>query len=141
MRSSPVITRRAAMSSERDTLVDLVLNRYFKRLDARDFDAALACFHDDARFTILPAGLVSIGRAAIREQLEGVLARHVSVERHPQHIAVDLSTGCVMVGFSALFTGHDGQRHAMNNVNVWQVREGRFSDVTVYVSDSGFIRD
>lgn len=128
------------MSPERESLIDLVLNRYFARLDARDFDAALACFHEDARFTILPAGLVASGRAAIRSRLEDILARHASVERKPQHIAVDLSTGCVIVGFHAIFTSHDGQRHAMNNVNVWQVRDGRFSDVTVYVSDNGFMK-
>jgi uncharacterized protein (TIGR02246 family) len=125
----------------REELIDLALNRYFKRLDARDFEAALSCFQDDATFTVYPVQKRSAGKAAIRAFLEGVLARHASVDRRVREVAADEASQTIIASFEARFTSHAGHEDVMFNVNVWQVRDGLFQTVSVYVSSASFLGD
>jgi ketosteroid isomerase-like protein len=119
-------------------MTDLVLQRYFARLDAGFIDEALAVFHDDAVFTIYPKGDQFKGKDAIKAMFLRVFQRHGAVDRRVRDIAIDEERCIVAASFEARFRTIDGVDMIMQNVNFWQIHEGKFVSVRVYTSDPGF---
>ncbi len=59
-----------APTLSRAELIDLAINRYFASVDAKNLDAALACFHDEALFCVQTAFTRHSGKAAIGRMFE-----------------------------------------------------------------------
>ena len=51
----------------RAELIDFALNKYFARVDAKDMDAVLDCFHDTALFCVQTAFTRHSGKAGNRQ--------------------------------------------------------------------------
>lgn len=115
-------------------LIDLALHRYFARVDAKDLDAALACFHDEALFCVQTAFTRHSGKAEIRRMFADFFASYQTIVHQDFVCTVDEKHGRIAASFQAVLTGHDGSVTRLLNTNFWRVRDDRFQEVYVYMS-------
>ncbi len=124
---------------DRDQLIDLALNRYFAAVDRKDMDAALACFNDEALFTVQTAFTCHAGKAAIRRMFEDFFAAYGTIVHRGFTCTVDAANGRIAASFEAVLTGHDGQVTTLHNTNFWRVRDSLFQEVHVYMSGANVL--
>ncbi len=130
MQYEPVLSRTG--------LIDLATRQYFANVDAKNMDATLACFHDEALFCIQTAFTRHSGKAEIRRMVEDFFAGYETIIHQDFVCTVDEQNGRIAASFEAVLTGHDGTVTRLQNTNFWRVRasaEGaKFQEVYVYMS-------
>ena len=120
-------------------LIDLAVGRYFAAVDRKDIEAALACFHDEALFTVQTSFTRHAGKAAIRRMFEDFLGAYETIVHKDFTCTVDAAHGRIAASFQAVLTAADGSVTTLNNTNFWRVREGRFQEVYVYMSGANVL--
>ncbi|QYU68744.1 nuclear transport factor 2 family protein [Leptolyngbya sp. 15MV] len=123
-----------APTLSRAELIDLATRRYFARVDAKDMEATLACFHDEALFCVQTAFTRHSGKAEIRRMFADFFAGYETIVHKDFTCTVDEKHGRIAASFEAVLTGHDGSVTRLHNTNFWRVRDGRFQEVYVYMS-------
>lgn len=126
MQYAPTLTR--------GELIDLAIKRYFASVDAKNMEAALACFHDQALFCVQTAFARHSGKAEIGRMFEDFFSSYESIIHKDFTCTVDEKNGRIAASFEAVLTGHDGSVTRLFNTNFWRVRDGRFQEVYVYMS-------
>ncbi len=123
-----------APTLSRAELIDLATQRYFARVDAKDMEATLACFHDEALFCIQTAFTRHSGKDEIRRMFNDFFAGYETIVHKDFTCTVDEKHGRIAASFEAVLTGHDGSVTRLHNTNFWRVRDGKFQEVYVYMS-------
>lgn len=123
-----------APTLSRAELIDLAINRYFANVDAKNLDAALACFHDEALFCVQTAFTRHSGKAEIARMFEDFFGSYETIIHKDFTCTVDEKNGRIAASFEAVLTGHDGNITRLFNTNFWRVRDGKFQEVYVYMS-------
>jgi ketosteroid isomerase-like protein len=123
-----------APTLSRAELIDLAINRYFANVDAKNLDAALACFHDEALFCVQTAFTRHSGKVEIARMFEDFFSGYQTIIHKDFTCTVDEKNGRIAASFEAVLTGHDGSVTRLFNTNFWRVRDGRFQEVYVYMS-------
>ncbi|WP_369025456.1 nuclear transport factor 2 family protein [Qipengyuania sp. RANM35] len=123
-----------APTLSRDELLDLATQKYFANVDAKDMDATLACFHDEALFCVQTAFTRHSGKAEIRRMFEDFFAGYADIVHKDFTCTVDEANGRIAASFEAVLTGHDGEVTRLFNTNFWRIRDGKFQEVYVYMS-------
>ena len=122
----------------RAELIDFALNKYFARVDAKDLEAALACFHDTALFCVQTAFTRHAGKAEIRRMFEDFFAAYKTIIHRDFTCTVDAANGRITACFTAELHDHDGGVTLLTNTNFWRLRPGpegpKFQEVCVYMS-------
>ena len=118
----------------RAELTDLATQKYFASVDRKDIEATLACFHDEALFCVQTAFTRHSGKAELRRMFEDFFGAWQAIVHRDFTCTVDEANGRIAACFEAVLTGHDGSVTRLNNTNFWRVRDGRFQEVTVYMS-------
>ena len=119
---------------DRAGLIDLAINRYFANVDAKNMDAALACFTEEALFCVQTAFTRHAGKGEIRRMFEDFFAAYETIVHKDFICTVDEKNGRISACFEAVLTGHDGSVTRLFNTNFWRIRDGRFQEVYVYMS-------
>ena len=124
---------------DRDGLIKLALHDYFASVDAKDMARTLACFHDTALFTVQTSFTRHDGKAAIARMFADFFAAYATIVHQDFTCTVDAANGRISASFAAVLTGHDGSVTRLHNTNFWRVRNGKFQDVTVYMSGANVL--
>jgi ketosteroid isomerase-like protein len=119
---------------DRAGLIDLAINKYFANVDAKNMEAALACFNDEALFCVQTAFTRHAGKAEIRRMFEDFFSAYETIVHKDFTCTVDEKNGRIAASFEAVLTGHDGAVTRLFNTNFWRVRDGKFQEVYVYMS-------
>jgi len=127
----------------REELVDFALNKYFARVDAKDMDAVLACFHDPALFCVQPAFTRHSGKAEIRRMFEDFFGAYETIIHRDFTCTVDEKHGRIAASFIAELHDADGNVTLLHNTNFWRLRPGpqgpKFQEVHVYMSGANVL--
>ncbi len=123
----------------RDQLIDLAINQYFANVDAKRMDETLACFNDEALFTIQTSFARHAGKPAIRRMFQDFFAGYARIVHKDFIVTVDEAHGRIAACFEAVLDGHDGSVTRLSNTNVWRVRDGKFQEVHVYMSGANVL--
>jgi ketosteroid isomerase-like protein len=118
----------------RAELIELATQTYFANVDAKNMDATLSCFHDEALFCIQTAFTRHAGKAELRRMFEDFFAGYAKIVHKDFTCTVDEKNGRIAASFEAVLTGHDGGVTQLFNTNFWRVRDGKFQEVYVYMS-------
>jgi ketosteroid isomerase-like protein len=118
----------------RAELIDLAITQYFANVDAKNMDAALACFNDEALFCVQTAFTRHAGKVEIRRMFEDFFSAYETIVHKDFTCTVDEKHGRIAASFEAVLTGHDGAVTRLFNTNFWRVRDGKFQEVYVYMS-------
>ena len=119
---------------DREQLVDLALSRYFANVDAKNLDAAMECFHDEALFCVQSAFVCHSGKAEIRRMLGDLMDNYETVVHRDFICTVDEKNGRIAASFEAVLTAADGTVTRLHNTNFWRIRDDKFQEVYVYMS-------
>ena len=120
-------------------LIDLATTTYFGNVDAKNMDAALDCFNDEALFCIQTSFTRNAGKAAIRRMFEEFFGSFETIVHRDFVCTVDDANGRISASFEAVLTAADGTITRLNNTNFWRVRDGRFQEVYVYMSGANVL--
>lgn len=123
----------------RDQLIALATEQYFAAVDRKDMAGALACFHDEALFTVQTSFTQHAGKPAIARMFEDFFGAWAEIVHRDFVCTVDEAHGRIAASFEAVLTGHDGSVTRLTNTNFWRVREGRFQEVHVYMSGANVL--
>jgi len=124
---------------DRDGLIDLALRRYFARVDAKDMEAVLDCFHDEALFTVQTSFTRHAGKPVIRRMFQDFFGAYETIVHKDFTTTVDPANGRVSASFEAVLTDSEGRATQLFNTNFWRVRGDRFQEVYVYMSGANVL--
>jgi ketosteroid isomerase-like protein len=119
---------------DRAGLIELAIQRYFASVDAKNMDAVLDCFNDEALFCVQTAFTRHAGKDEIRRMFEDFFGAWESIVHKDFTCTVDEANGRITASFEAVLTAADGRRVNFFNTNFWRIRDGRFQEVYVYFS-------
>jgi ketosteroid isomerase-like protein len=112
-----------------------LIETYFSAVDRKDVDGTLACFAPDARFAIANHGVSYEGRELqIRSMYERLNQRYAKVWHGDFTHTVDLAAQRAASRFRVENITHQGEKLVKNNCNFFEVRDGLFTAVYVYMA-------
>lgn len=120
-------------------LIDLATQKYFGNVDAKNLDAVLDCFHDEALFTVQTAHTVHAGKAEIRRMFEDFFSAYEVIVHKDFTCTVDEKNGRITAVFNVVLKDAEGNETLMQNTNFWRVREDKFQEVYVYMSGANVL--
>jgi len=123
----------------RDALITFATKTYFGSVDAKDMEATLACFHDEALFCVQTSFTRHAGKAEIRRMFADFFTGYDTIVHRDFTCTVDVANGRIAASFIADLTGPDGARTQLHNTNFWRLRDGRFQEVYVYMSGANVL--
>ncbi len=118
----------------RAELIEFATKTYFGNVDAKNMDAALACFHDEALFCVQTSFTRHAGKTEIRRMFEDFFGAYETIVHRDFNCTVDDANGRIAASFVAELTDADGNITLLNNTNFWRMRDGKFQEVYVYMS-------
>ena len=118
----------------KDELVDLALNKYFAQVDAKNLDAVLDCFHDNAMITVQTAFTTHVGKEEIKRMFVDFMESHRTIIHRDFTCTVDQKNGRIAACFTAELEDHDGGKVLLENTNFWRIRDDKFQEVYIYMS-------
>ena len=121
-------------SLSRDELVDLALNKYFGNVDAKNLDAVLDCFHDNAMITVQTAFTVHDGKDNIKRMFVDFMGAWDTIIHRDFTCTVDETNGRITACFTAELVDSDGNTTLLYNTNFWRIRDDKFQEVYIYMS-------
>lgn len=119
---------------DRAGLIDLAIQRYFANVDAKNMEAVLDCFNDEALFCVQTAFTRHAGKDEIRRMFEDFFGAWETIVHKDFTCTVDEKNGRITASFEAVLTAADGSKVNFFNTNFWRVRDGKFQEVYVYFS-------
>ena len=118
----------------REQLAELPAS-YFRAVDAKDVDAILEHFADDATLTVQTDHAVFAGADEIRRMFTDFCDGSVSIFHEIKNIVVEPSAGKVATEQSYIGELVDGTMNDMHNCNFFDVDEaGKFSRVIIWMA-------
>lgn len=118
----------------RAELIEFATKTYFGNVDAKNMDAALDCFHDEALFCVQTSFTRHSGKAEIKRMFEDFFGAYETIVHRDFNCTVDEANGRITASFVAELTDADGNVTLLNNTNFWRMRDGKFQEVYVYMS-------
>jgi len=119
---------------DRAALIDLATRQYFGSVDAKDIEATLACFNDEALFTVQTSFTRHAGKDELRRMFTDFFDAYATIVHRDFTCTVDPVNGRIAASFEAVLTDGAGAVTRLYNTNFWRVRERRFQEVHVYMS-------
>jgi uncharacterized protein (TIGR02246 family) len=108
---------------------------YFKAVDAKDVDAILSHFADDATLTVQTDHAVFDGGDEIRRMFTDFCDNSVSIFHEIKNIVVEPAAGKIATEQSYIGELKDGTKNDMHNCNFFDVNaDGEFTRVIIWMA-------
>jgi len=108
---------------------------YFKAVDAKDVDAIMSHFADDATLTVQTDHAVFEGAAEIRRMFDDFCGNSVSIFHEVKNIVVEPNAGKVATEQSYIGELSDGTKNDMHNCNFFDINaDGQFTRVIIWMA-------
>ncbi len=119
----------------RAELIALVEDAYFANVDNKNLEPAVACFAEDAELRIQSAHVSHTGHDQIRRMFSDFMGATKIIYHGDFTHVVDVERQWIASQFVARNDYDDGRNVEMRNCNFFQVEDGRFKRVTIYMTD------
>ena len=119
----------------RAELIALVEDAYFHNVDNKNLEPAVACFAEDAELRIQSAHVSHTGHDQIRRMFGDFMGATKIIYHGDFTHVVDVERQWIASQFVARNDYDDGGHVEMRNCNFFQVEDGRFKRVTIYMTD------
>ena len=108
---------------------------YFKAVDAKDVDAIMSHFADDATLTVQTDHAVFHGAAEIRRMFDDFCGGSVSIFHEVKNIVIEPDAGKVATEQSYIGELSDGTKNDMHNCNFFDINaDGQFTRVIIWMA-------
>ncbi len=120
--------------------IDMIEQKYFASVRRKDLAATLACFSEDAVFTIQSAFKVHQGRdTGIRRMFENLFENYTTIVHGKFSHVVDVEQERSAAQFDVELTAPDRKKTHLSNCNVHYFENGKFKRVYVYMSGENIL--
>ena len=126
-------------SLSRDELIAFATKTYFGNVDAKNLEAVLDCFHDEAIFTVQTSFTVHDGKDELREMFVRFMEGYETIIHRDFECTVDEKNGRITASFVAELIEADGTKTLLENTNFWRIRDNKFQEVYVYMSGANVL--
>ena len=116
-----------------DNQIALVI-RYFQAVDAEDLEGVLATLTPACRFTVETHGVILTGTDQITAMFHRLWANHKAIKHHRFRFVTDPIGLRVAAQFQVENTEQDGSVTYKSNCNVFDIENGQFSQIAVYMT-------
>lgn len=127
----------------REELVEFATKTYFGNVDAKNMDATLDCFHEEALFCVQTSFTRHSGKTEIRRMFEDFFGAYETIIHRDFTCTVDEANGRITACFTAELHDANGEITLLNNTNFWRLRPGpngpKFQEVYVYMSGANVL--
>ncbi len=127
----------APVNTSSDTSADqqiALVRRYFAAVDAENLPGVLETLTDTCRFTVETHGVTLNGVEDITAMFERLWSNHKAVKHHQFRFVTDPLGSRITAQFQVVNTEHDRSLTYKSNCNVFDIRDGRFSQISVYMA-------
>jgi uncharacterized protein (TIGR02246 family) len=108
---------------------------YFEAVDAKDVDAILSHFADDATLTVQTDHAAFSGADEIRRMFTDFCGNSVSIFHEIKNIVIEPAAGKVSTEQSYIGELNDGTKNDMHNCNFFDVDgDGKFTRVIIWMA-------
>ncbi|MDP7603359.1 MAG: nuclear transport factor 2 family protein [Alphaproteobacteria bacterium] len=114
-------------------MIELV-KRYFHGVDNTKFEAIAETLTDDCVFSVETHGVKLQGVAEIEGMFLRLWASFAAVKHQDFIYVADPGQGRIAARFAVVNTHHDGSLTNKSNCNFFELRDGRFSRIAVYMA-------
>ena len=114
-------------------MIDLV-EKYFTGVDNADFEVIVETLADDCVFSVETHGVKLQGVDEIERMFLRLWSSHATVKHQDFVYVADPGQGRIAARFSVVNTHHDGSLTNKSNCNFFELRDGRFSRIAVYMA-------
>ena len=121
------------MTMTEDDLIALV-KTYFAGVDGEDYAGIRKTLSDRCLFTVETHGVHLQGDGEIRQMFDNLWSSHAAVLHRDFVFTAAPSDNRIAVRFAVVNTHHDGSETHKSNANFFEVMDGRFSRVSVYMA-------
>ena len=121
-------------SLDRAGLEQLAIHQYFGNVDAKNLDAVLDCFHDNAMITVQTAFAIHDGKEAIKRMFVDFMGTYKTIIHKDFTCTVDEKNGRITACFTAELEDAEGNWTTLHNTNFWRIRGDKFQEVYIYMS-------
>lgn len=111
-----------------------LVRRYFAAVDSEDLQEILATLTESCCFRVETHGVELNGHGEISAMFHRLWANHKAVKHHKFRFVTDPSGGRITAQFQVENTEQDGSLTYKSNCNVFDISEGRFSRISVYMA-------
>lgn len=123
----------------REELIEFATRRYFGAVDRKDLSATLACFHEEALFTVQTSFTRHAGKGEIERMFLDFFGAYETIVHRDFVVTADAVNGRIAASFEAVLTAADGSVTRLTNTNFWRMRDGLFQEVHVYMSGANVL--
>ena len=121
--------------------IDIVTKRYFHAVDNYDLEGVLDCFHFDATLTEVTTMTRHDGRdQGIKTMFQGLFDSFSHIWHGNFVHTADSETQSICSQFTVWITPDGGEELRYENCNRFYLRDGKFSEVFVYMSGDNLLR-
>ena len=114
---------------------------YFKAVDAKDVDAIMSHFADDATLTVQTDHAVFQGAAEIRRMFDDFCGNSVSIFHEVKNIVIEPDAGKVATEQSYIGELSAGTKNDMHNCNFFDINaDGQFTRVIIWMAGTNPLR-
>lgn len=121
-------------SLDRQGLAELALEKYFANVDAKNLDAVMDCFHENAMLTVQNVFVVHDTKDAIRRMFVDFMGSFETIIHRDFECTIDEKNGRMVASFVAELIDAEGNTTLLHNTNFWRIRGDKFQEVYVYMS-------
>ena len=108
---------------------------YFRRVDSKDMEGALALLTPDCTVTVESAGIVHEGRdTGIRSMFQRLFDKYPGVWHGDFRHVPDPDGSAIACQFSVINTDSNGTEHHLNNCNFFRLKGALFHRISIYMS-------
>jgi len=112
----------------------VLVQQYFSAVDGEDFAALRATLAPDCVFSVETHGVELRGINEIKPMFDKLWSDHAAVQ-HREFVHVpDPDGGRIASRFQVVNTHHDGTLLHKSNCNFFELKDGKFSRVAVYMA-------
>ncbi|MCK0100691.1 nuclear transport factor 2 family protein [Pseudohalocynthiibacter sp. F2068] len=124
----------------REAQITLV-KRYFDAVDGEDLLGLLDTLAPDCVFTVETHSIRLEGHAEISAMFTRLWTDHTAVLHHTFTHVPDPESGRIATRFTVQNTEHDGSLTHKSNCNFFEIADGRFATVRVYMTGQNTLKD
>lgn len=117
-----------------------LVERYFAAVDAQDLPGILATLAPDCVFSVETHGVRLCGADEISGMFHRLWGNHRAVRHHAFTHVPDPATGRIASRFKVENTEPDGTLVHKSNCNFFEIAEGRFRTVAVYMAGANTLQ-
>ena len=117
----------------REEIISLAVDSYFISVDRKDINKVLNTMHENIIFSIPTHNVIKNGKNEVKNMFEKLFTEHKEVWHGDFTHTIDTESQNLASTFTVKNTEHDDSIVIKYNCNFFEIEDGKFSSITVYM--------